>query len=233
MPSPIADPAASFSPARARGPEAFRPGAIAPYELPGEEVRSLNKANWPTVAADAVLLVHDVQNHWLQMFEDPAPWFERIVRLRQACDAAGVPVIYTTARQARSTAERGLASSLWGMGIAVARADTDSAGVVAALAPRATDFIIDKPKYSAFYDTDLDALLRRLGRRQLLLTGVFGHHGVLLTAADAYMRNLQVLLVADAMADYSRAEHEMTLAYVAEVCGCLTTTARLVTELGA
>ena len=43
------------------------------------------------VSADAVLLVHDVQNHWLQMFEDPTPWFDRIVQLRDACDAAGVP----------------------------------------------------------------------------------------------------------------------------------------------
>ena len=220
-------------PARARGAEAFQRGAIEPYALPGDEVRSLNKADWPVVAADAVLLVHDVQNHWLGMFEDPAPWFDRIVRVRDACDAAGVPTVYTTARQARSAAERGLASSLWGMGIAGARSQAASADVASALTPRATDFVIDKPKYSAFYDTDLDALLRRLGRRQLLLTGVFGHHGVLLTAADAYMRNVQVLLVADAMADYSRAEHDMTVAYVAEVCGCITTTARLVAELGA
>jgi bifunctional isochorismate lyase / aryl carrier protein len=96
--------------------------------------------------------------------------------------------------------------------------------VVPALTPQPTDFVVEKPKYSAFFDTQLEALMHRLGRRQMLLTGVFGHHGVMLTAADAYMRNIQALLVTDAIADYSEQEHLMTLKYVAEVCGCLVQT---------
>jgi bifunctional isochorismate lyase / aryl carrier protein len=220
-------------PTRARGAEAFRPRSIAAYDLPGREVLSLNKADWPLRADDAVLLIHDAQNHWAQMFEEPRPWIDRIVQLRQACDRAGVPVVYTAARKPRSAAERGLALSLWGLGVASNGGSQQAAQLVEALTPRASDFIIDKPKYSAFFDTDLEALLHRLGRRQILLSGVFAHHGILLTAADAYMRNLQVLLVADAVADYSLAEHMMTLRYVAEVCGCLTTTSNVVAGLPA
>jgi bifunctional isochorismate lyase / aryl carrier protein len=216
---------------RARGPEAFRPASIAPYAMPGNEVSQLNKVTWPACAADAVLLVHDVQNHWVRMFQDPSSWLDRIATLRRCCDDAGIPCIYTTARRPRNPAERGLAQSLWGLGIASGHADATTAEIDDKLRPRPVDFVIDKPKYSAFYDTELEALLRRLGRRQLLLTGVFGHHGVMLTAADAYMRNIQVLLAADAMGDYSRAEHDMTLAYVAEVCGCVVTTQQVIADL--
>jgi bifunctional isochorismate lyase / aryl carrier protein len=218
---------------RARGAEAFRPRSIAAYPLPGAELLAWNKAHWPLLTSDAVLLIHDVQNHWADMFAEPRPWLENIAALRQACDAADVPCIYTTARRARNTAERGLSLTLWGMGVGAGTPDPAAADVVALLEPRGFDFVIDKPKYSAFFDTGLEALLRRLGRRQLIVAGVFGHHGVMLTAADAYMRNLQVLLAVDAIADYSLPEHLMTARYVAEVCGCLVTTAQAVSELAA
>ncbi|MFN8899939.1 MAG: isochorismatase family protein, partial [Pseudomonadota bacterium] len=56
-------------------------------------------------------------------------------------------------------------------------------------------------------------------------------HGIQVTAVDAYMRNLQVFLAADAMADYSASEHEQTLRYVAEVCGCVATVGSLTRAL--
>lgn len=208
----------------ARGPEAFVPGSIAYYPLPGAEVLQWNKVNWTVDPQDTVLLIHDAQNHWVQMFADPTPWLNNLIRLRQACEAAGVPCIFTAARPSRNRAERGLAASMWGMGVGGLAAQGGAAGVVSALTPQATDFVVDKPKYSAFFDTQLEALMHRLGRRQMLITGVFGHHGVMLTAADAYMRNIQALLVTDAIADYSEQEHLMTLKYVAEVCGCLVPT---------
>jgi bifunctional isochorismate lyase/aryl carrier protein len=212
----------------ARGAEAFAPGCIEPYPLPGEAVAGLNKVHWPVAAGDAVLLIHDAQLHWVRMFADASPWLAQIERLRDASDAAGIPCIYTTARRPRNAAERGLALSLWGLGVASCGDGPGAAEIVEPLRPRPSDFVIAKNKYSAFFDTELEALLRRLGRRQILLTGVFGHHGVMLTAADAYMRNLQVLLIADAMADYSLAEHLQTVHYVAEVCGCVMTASQAV-----
>lgn len=217
--------------ARVRGAEAFRPRSIDPYALPGDEVLGLNKARWRLEADDAVLLIHDLQNHWVGMFGDPSAWLEGIARLRRACDAAGMPCVYTRARPARTAAERGLALALWGLGVASDPADAAAGQLVAPLAPRGTDYVVDKPKYSAFFDSELEALLQRLGRRQIVLTGVFGHHGIQVTAVDAYMRNLQVFLVADAMADYSASEHEQTLRYVAEVCGCVATVGSLTRAL--
>lgn len=233
-PPPHAEAASAHPPApvsRARGAEAFRPRSIAPYALPGDEVLGLNKAHWPLEPRDAVLLIHDLQNHWVGMFGDPTAWLEGIARLRRACDAAGVPCIYTRARAPRTAAERGLALALWGLGVASDPADADAGQLIAPLAPRATDYVVDKPKYSAFFDSELEALMQRLGRRQIVLTGVFGHHGIQVTAVDAYMRNLQVFLAADAMADYSAPEHAQTLRYVAEVCGCVATVASLTRAL--
>lgn len=203
-------------------------GRIAAYPLPGEECLSLNKVQWRLDPRAAALLIHDAQNFWIRRFEDAETLVGRIVRLRDTCRRAGMPVIYTRAERARTAAERGLALDLWGPGIGeVEGARDDDTEIVPALAPADSDYVIEKPKYSAFYDTPLERIFARTNRRQLVLCGVYAHHGCLLTAADGYMRNYQVFSVADAQGDYSRADHEMALGYVSEVCGQLSVVAEI------
>jgi len=45
----------------------------------------------------------------------------------------------------------------------------------------------------------------------------------LLTALDAFMRNIETFMIADATADYSKDEHLMALRYVAETSGVIST----------
>ena len=117
-------------------------------------------------------------------------------------------------------ARRGLLADLWGPGLSVGR-DTE---VVGALTPRDTDIQVTKWRYSAFQRTDLRELLAHHGRDQLLVTGVYAHMGCLLSAAEAFMNDIQPFFVADATADFSRAEHEMALSYAAKRCAVVTTT---------
>lgn len=75
--------------------------------------------------------------------------------------------------------------------------------VVRLVRPTADDYFVLKPKHSAFFSTTLDTLLRYLGTRTLIITGMATDICVLFTANDAYMRDFKLLVPSDCVA----AEH--------------------------
>lgn len=205
---------------------------VPPYPLPGDSMLDANKADWRVTPRSAALLVHDMQKFWVDRFEDPSIVVQQIARLITACRQHDVPVVYTVGEKVRNRAERGLSLDLWGPGISSVGGVTDQdAAVLEELAPQQQDYVVQKAKYSAFYDTDLEKILRTTGRSRLIMTGIFAHHGCLATALDAFMRNIEVFFVIDATADYSRDDHDMALRYVAETSGVLTTVEQVVSQL--
>jgi nicotinamidase-related amidase len=73
------------------------------------------------------------------------------------------------------------------------------------------DYFVLKPKHSAFYQTPLDLLLKHLGAERLILTGVSTNSCVLFTAADAYMRDLELIVPNDCSAACSSQEHNAAM----------------------
>ncbi len=68
------------------------------------------------------------------------------------------------------------------------------------LKPRKRDCTILKPRHSAFYATPLDLLLRELGCKRLIVTGVAADSCVLFSAMDAYLRGYKVWVPQDCIA---------------------------------
>jgi bifunctional isochorismate lyase/aryl carrier protein len=93
--------------------------------------------------------------------------------------------------------------------------------------------VLTKWRYSAFQRTPLEEALRRLGRDQLLVTGVYASIGCALTAADAFMRDVQPFFVADAVADFTRERHDAAVMFVAERCASPMTTTQVLAALAA
>lgn len=77
-----------------------------------------------------------------------------------------------------------------------------------------TDFVIEKPRYSAFFQTRLRLLLQELGIDTLILTGFDTNICVQHTAADAYFNNYKIALVEDATASFLVGNHEDGLDYM-------------------
>jgi nicotinamidase-related amidase len=65
------------------------------------------------------------------------------------------------------------------------------------LLPEEDDYFVLKPKHSGFYATPLELLLRYLKVDRVIITGIAGDNCVLFTAADAYMRELDVAVPSD------------------------------------
>ena len=73
------------------------------------------------------------------------------------------------------------------------------------------DYFVLKPKHSAFYQTPLDLLLKHLGAQRLILTGVSTNSCVLFTAADAYMRDMELIVPPDCVAACNAREQDAAL----------------------
>jgi nicotinamidase-related amidase len=72
--------------------------------------------------------------------------------------------------------------------------------VVDELAPQAGDHIIRKHRPSAFYQTDLEMLLRLAGRQSVIVTGVGTRGCVESTAREAQSRDFYILIPSDTTA---------------------------------
>lgn len=192
--------------------------AIPSYPMPAGEVLPENSLTWRPDPARAVLLVHDMQQYFLAPFDgddSPRAALEtNVARLRAGAAAVGVPVVYTAQPGAMTCAQRGLLHDLWGPGMA----RDDARDIPSWLAPTEDDTVLTKWRYSAFHDTGLDELLADLGRDQMVVTGVYANTGCLVSAVDAFSRDIETFVVHDAVADFSAEDHRQALHYAATRC---------------
>jgi bifunctional isochorismate lyase/aryl carrier protein len=206
---------------------------IASYPLPAPGEIPAPKGPWQLVAPRAALLIHDMQNYFVGAFAEGqspiAPAIATIARLAANCRALGVPVFYTAQDGDQDRRDRGLQADLWGPGMSSA---PQHQHIIAALAPEPGDVVLVKHRYSAFQRSNLETMLRARGRDQLIVTGIYAHIGCLMTAADAFQRDIEAFFVADALADFSRADHDMALKWVAGRCGVALTADAAIAALG-
>ena len=191
---------------------------IAPYALPTEADLPVPRAPWKLEPARAALLIHDMQNYFIDIFTPDvapiAPVIANIGLLASACRVAGIPVFYTAQDGDQDRRDRGLQADLWGPGMG-----WDRQPILKTLEPEPGDIVLVKHRYSAFQRSNLETLMRVRGRDQLIVSGIYAHIGCTLTAGEAFMRDIEPFMAADALADFSREKHNMALAYVAAVCG--------------
>ncbi|WP_437616717.1 isochorismatase family protein [Sorangium sp. So ce834] len=206
--------------------------SIQTYSMPRVDELPESRVPWRPDPRRAVLLIHDMQDYFLGYYDAKAsPVVELYANtrlLRERCAASGIPVVYTKQPAEQSRAQRGLLLDLWGPGLTQ---HPDKEAIVSDLAPGSADTVLTKWRYSAFQRTELLDLLRRWGRDQLIVCGIYAHIGCLMTACEAFMNDIQPFFVTDATADFSRAQHEMAIAYVAQRCGVALPTSAVVASL--
>lgn len=196
---------------------------IAPYSYREQEHQ--NRVNWRVDPARAALLVHDMQGYFVRAFELERDGqhlpdaqiniaIANIRRLLDAAHAANIPVYYTAQPPRQNPADRRLLTDFWGDGLQ----DDENARILDELAPTEADTVLTKWRYSAFVRSPLEEQLKDLGRDQLIIGGIYAHIGCLTTALEAFMRDIQPFMVADALADFTEKEHRMACEYASGRC---------------
>ncbi|ANR78291.1 isochorismatase [Kosakonia sacchari] len=186
------------------------------YALPGAADIPENKVSWPFEPERAALLIHDMQDYFVNFWGENCPMMQQVVaniaKIRDFCKQSNIPVYYTAQPKEQNDEDRALLNDMWGPGLT---RSPEQQKIVAQLAPDEADTVLVKWRYSAFHRSPLEQMLKETGRNQLLITGVYSHIGCMTTATDAFMRDIKPFMVADALADFSREEHLMSLNYVA------------------
>src|SRR5438876_6820752 len=102
--------------------------------------------------------------------------------------------------------------------------DTWDTDIVPELKPQPDDIVIYKTRFSGFYQTDLDATLKKIGIKYLIVTGVTTSICVESTVRDAMFRDYLCVLLKDCMSepighDLPRSNHEASLLSVEVLLG--------------
>ena len=134
------------------------------------------------------------------------------VKLVDGARKAGIPVIFT------NDAHVGIDHELahWGVH---AMAGTHGAEVIPELNVSDKDYVVKKRRFSAFFHTDLDLLLRELGVDTLIVAGLQTHICVQHTVADAYYLGYNVLVPKDATDCFTQEIYDYTIKYLADIYG--------------
>lgn len=136
---------------------------------------------------------------------------ENTARLCSAARACGVPVIFANDAHIPGI-DREL--ELWGQHGVVG---TPEAQTSPQLEQCVGDYVVEKRRYSAFFQTGLRLLLAELGVDTLICCGVDTNICVRHTVADAYFNNFKILVVDDATATFLVGNQEDGLEYM-RVC---------------
>lgn len=141
-----------------------------------------------------------------QLLRYARPMARKLLRLKDRAKKAGIPVIYVNDNFGRwqSDFRRQVQHCL--------RETSRGHEIVSLLRPEEDDYFVLKPKHSGFFSTTLETLLRYLGSKTLILTGIAGNFCVLFTANDAYMRDYDLIIPSDCTASNSADENREALA---------------------
>jgi nicotinamidase-related amidase len=108
---------------------------------------------------------------------------------------------------------------------------TKGAEIIEELKPEPTDYVIRKRRYSAFFQTDLEVLLKGLGVNTLILTGAATDVCVRATATDAQQHDMYVIVPRECVAGTSPKQHEAALEHIDYVLGRVVSLDELLAEL--
>jgi len=198
-----------------------------------DEISPYNSHKMTLECGRSALLVIDMQKFFL----DPnSPTFTcgglailpTIRKLIDAFRKAGRPVIYTKHVHHPDRIDAGI-MDWWWEGMCVE--GTDESEIHQDIAPLVSEKVILKHRYSAFYNTDLETILRCLKIEDLVFCGIMTNLCCESTVRDAYYRDYRVFFLADGTGTINEEMHLASLLNLAFGFAYITTADEVIEQL--
>jgi len=151
------------------------------------------------------LLAIDLQNYFHQIAQ---PVLKNILNVIQTCRSRSIPVIFTQHGHTDPDSDGGILGEWWGELIV---GGTEDWKFLAEIKIEPNETTIAKKRYSAFFGTDLDQILRSRGTQDVIISGVMTNLCCETTARDAFMRDYRVFFLIDGTATRRSEFHLATL----------------------
>jgi nicotinamidase-related amidase len=165
----------------------------------------------------------EMEDKYGYYFRELAAVIPRMQKLQAAFRAAGIEVLYTTIESlTQDGRDRSLDYKI--TGFLVPKGSWDGK-VIDELAPTGDEIVLPKGSSSVFVSTNIDYLLRNLGVKQLVISGLVTDQCVESAVRDACDLGYLVTLVTDGCATYSAERHDDSLRAIRGYCRQVTTDA--------
>jgi isochorismate hydrolase len=151
------------------------------------------------------LLVIDMQNYFHQIVQ---PILKNLLKVIQSCRQKGLPTIFTQHGHTDPPSDGGVLGEWWGE---VILHGTEDWKFIPEMKIGSKDIVLPKKRYSAFYETDLEKILRSKGIQDLIISGVMTNLCCETTARDAFMRDYRVFFLIDGTSTGKDDHHLATL----------------------
>ena len=185
----------------------------------------MTAVKWDFSVERCALLVIDMQNDFVREgaimeVEQAKAQLPAIKQLIDTCRKLDVPVIYTV-HETDSTFNPLEIATFPHLIDAGMRAGTEGIEVVDELKPADGEYVLSKRRYSAFYQTDLEIVLRNIHKRKketapavdtLIICGTVTNICCESTTRDAYFRDYKVVFGSDVCSALNKEAHNATLA---------------------
>jgi len=181
----------------------------------------------------AALLVIDMQNFFVNTrSKGLGPISPTVLsntrRVIQAFRKTKRPVIYTRHVHQKDGSDAGILGWWWSDMIVEGSWESE---IHKEIAPRPDEKVIFKHRYSAFYNTDLEIVLRCREIEDVVICGVMTNLCCESTAREAYFRDFRVFFLADATGTAYPEMHAATLLNLSYGFAYITTTEDIVSQL--
>lgn len=186
-----------------------------------EEKKERPADHWKISRENTAVIIVDMQNTWVHpkgsrymlASEDIIPKIQDVLALSRELH---VPIIHLFTTKRRDLLDVGIFAQVkpqthdsddsWSN-----FQDTPGAEIHESLKPLSGEIVINKFRYSGFYGTQLENILRQLKRDTIAISGVATDVCCGSTARDGAMRDFKVVVLSDCNAAVTQEDHEATL----------------------
>jgi len=159
---------------------------------------------WPAIEKTALLVI-DMQIFFSRLSQ---PIVGNVISLIDTCRAGNIEIFFTRHCHRNPRKDGGMLGKWWQDLILYGSVEWE---LINELTVYLRDTIVDKHRYSAFFNTDLDKDLKAHGVEDLVICGVMTNCCCETTARDAFVRDYRVFFVADATAAPNEELHVASL----------------------
>ena len=162
------------------------------------------------------LLVMDVQGAIVKMINEETPFFDALKKAIKSARSSKMPVIYIVIGFRNGYPEMSPNNKSFNLlkSAGMDLVSEEATKIHQTIAPEEEDIVIVKKRTSAFTGSDLEVVLRSLGIKNIVLTGIATSGVVLSTLREAADKDYSITVLSDCCADRDDEVHRVLITKV-------------------